>query len=113
LLALAEDKHFQVLRTGPYINKVSLGVYNGKDYATLRQNYMLLHGIDTIIINRDNSVTERTASISKNIVRDYADESAPLKSEDQIVALRPENLVTKDDLNLSHDLDRVIQLISS
>ena len=121
LLALAEDKHFHILRIGPHTNKVALGIYNGKGYAMLRQNKMLLNGIGTIIVNRGDGVTERTVSIPQNTIRAYKEENFLVSSLEgslvsegvHIAALTPENLAAKNDIDLSHNLDRVIQLISS
>ncbi|MFT7685746.1 MAG: hypothetical protein ACI9FB_001091 [Candidatus Azotimanducaceae bacterium] len=131
LLALAHDKHFQILRSAPHTNKVSLGIYNGKTYAIRRQNNMLEKGIGSIIINRDDGVVERTASITqtiKPVIVDTNLNAGPLNStvdkttdkttengnkQDHIAAIIAENLTREGRVEFSNNLDRVIQLISS
>lgn len=64
LLKKAKDKHFQVLHSAPYANRVSLGIYNTHKFALIRQRAMTKYGIATVIINRDKALNTGFASVA-------------------------------------------------
>jgi len=106
LLSAAKDKHFQVLRSAPYANRVSLGIYNTRKFALTRQRAMLKHGIATVIINRgkDTGYATKTSQTQLVVAKEEAKEKTQIKLvSNQIPEQVPSQL----------QLDKVIQLISS
>jgi len=114
LLQAAKDKHFQVLRSAPFANRVSLGVYNTRKFALIRQRAMLKHGIISVIIDRAEGLNKGFASRTtptENIVppKIFVSQRKVKENIQAEIAV----IQMPDRFPYQDQLDRVIQLISS
>ncbi|MBL4681430.1 MAG: hypothetical protein JKY88_12005 [Pseudomonadales bacterium] len=119
LLQAAKDKHFQVLRSAPFANRVSLGVYNTRKFALIRQRAMLKHGIISVIIDRAEGLNKGFASRTtrtENVVPlkiSVSERSVLERKVEEIIKAEIAVIQLPDQLPNQDQLDRVIQLISS
>lgn len=89
LNALGSDD-FVLLRTGPYANRVSVGVYSSLDNAFARQAYFAEHGISSEVVSRSTEqVMEKVAAKAVEKSPEKAPEKAPEQREYPQIALIP------------------------